>query len=121
MAQLIEARREPVPPELVEGERAFSAERVDATWAPGAEANILAKFAQMNGLALTSLQVECRSTMCRLQAASPISPDPARPPFNIIVDSIGFKPRWVMSVVDSGAIQSVAYLPREDMAQERAQ
>jgi len=122
MAQLIEStNRERAPPELVEGERAFSAERVDATWAPGAEADILAKFAQMRGLALTSLQVECRSTMCRLQVASPISPDPARPPFNMIVNSIGFEPRWLMSVVDSGTLQSVAYLPREEMVRERAQ
>jgi len=122
MAQLIESmKREQAPPALVEGERAFSAEPVDATWAPGAETDIMAKFAEMSGLALTSLQVECRSTMCRLQVASPISPDPARPPFNMIVNSIGFEPRWLMSVVDSGTLQSVAYLSREEIVRERAQ
>src|SRR5881394_3070485 len=120
MAELIEARKEKVPPGLVQNERAFSAERVDAAWAPGAEADILARFAQMSGLALTGLQIECRSTMCRLQVASPISPDPARPPFNILINSIGLEPRWAISVVDeAGTLQSVAYLWRMGMASER--
>jgi hypothetical protein len=120
MAQLLEARQQTFPPELVQGERQFAAESVDTTWASGAEADILAKFAQMSGLALTSLQVECRSTMCRLQVASPISPNPASPPFNILVDSLDLEPRWMMAVVDaSGTLRSVAYLWREGLAPAR--
>jgi hypothetical protein len=113
MAQLLESKKEQLPPELVEQEQAFSAEPVDAAWATGAEANVLAKLAQMSGLALTGLRVECRSTMCRLQMASTMSPDSARPPFDSIVGSIGLAPRWVMSVVDSQTLQSIAYLQRE--------
>lgn len=113
MAQLLEAKKEELPAEMIEQERAFSAEPVDAAWAPGAEADALAKLAEMSGLALTGLRVECRSTMCRLQVASPIARDPARPPFNTMVGAVGLAPRWVMSVVDSGTLQSIAYLQRE--------
>jgi hypothetical protein len=121
MAQLLESNGASAPQGLVEEERAFSAERVDATWAPGAEAGVLAKFAQTGGLALTSLQVECRSTMCRLQVASPISPgqDAAGP--DAIYNSVGFKPRMLMAFVRFGTVQSVAYVPREDIAQDRPQ
>lgn len=117
LAELLETRAEQVPPEIVRGERDFAAEPVDTSWAPSAEARILDAFAQMPGLALISLGVECRSTMCRLQAASPVSQDGASRSFNILVDSIGLGSRWRMAVIDpSGALQSVAYLRREDIA-----
>lgn len=117
MAELLETRAEQVPPELVRGEREFAAEPVDASWAPSAEARILDAFAQMPGLALISLDVECRSTMCRLQAASPASQDGASRSFNILMDSSGLETRWQMAVIDpSGALQSVAYLRRVDVA-----
>jgi hypothetical protein len=118
MAQFLEALKQRAPPELVQGEQEFAAEIVDAAWAPGAEADILSRFAQMPGLAVISIQVECRSTMCRLQVASPSSRDAARP-FNVLVDSIGLEARWRMAIVDpSGALQSVAYLRRAGDAPE---
>ena len=119
MAQLLESAQRQIPPALVQGEREFAAESVDANWAPGAEGSILSKFAEMPGLALISMQVECRSTMCRLQVASPNSPDAASRPFNILVDSIGLETRWKIAIIDpSGALQSVAYMRRESMAPE---
>jgi hypothetical protein len=122
MAQLLEGR-ENVPPILVRNEREFAAEPVDAAWAPGAEAKLLGNLAQIPGLALTNLRVECRSTMCRLQIAVPTTPGTA-PPFNPVGQqsgdlgkTLGLEPRWVIGVVDqSRSLQAVAYLWREGMA-----
>ena len=111
VAQLIEQ----MPRSLIEGERVFSAEPVDAAWAPGAEADILGRFARVNGLALIGIQVECKSTMCRLQVASPKSSNGGGPDlFDFFNNSLGLKPRWVGIAVDgSGMMQWVAYVGRE--------
>jgi hypothetical protein len=122
MAQLLAEREQEFPPEVAEGEREFAAEPVDATWAPAAEAEVLSKFAQMPGLKLLDLQVECRSTMCRLQLIQPTgAPDAAGArPFNILLDSIGYDPRWMMAIRDrSGALRSIAYLWRDGFAPQR--
>jgi hypothetical protein len=114
-----------IPPGLTQGELEFAAEPVDAAWAPGAEADLLAKFAQMPGLKLLDLDVECRSTMCRLQLTQPREPppqggaaSPALTPFNLLRDSIdGAKARWMMVIGDgTGPTRSVAYLWREGFA-----
>jgi hypothetical protein len=112
-----------IPPGLMQGELEFAAEPVDAVWAPGAEADLLAKFAQMPGLKLIDIQVECRSTMCRLALTQPREPPGERPasnpaPFNLLHGSIdGVEPRWMMVVGDgTGPTRSVAYLWREGFA-----
>ena len=117
--------REPVPAQF-EGEREFGAEPVDATWAPGAEAELLAKIAQVPGLKLIDLQVQCRSTMCRLQLTQPrrIPGERAGPPFLLLLNSLGMEPRWMMTVPDgnggpSATTRSFAYLWREGFAPER--
>ena len=122
MAELLAEREQEFPPQVAEGERQFAAEPVDATWAPGAQAEVLSKFAQMPGLTLIDLQVECRSTMCRLQLTQPSgAPDAAGArPFNILLDSIGYEPRWMMAIRDrSGALRSIAYLWRDGFAPQR--
>lgn len=113
VAQLIEQ----MPRSSAEGERVFSAEPVDATWAPGAEADILGRFARVNGLALIGLQVECKSTMCRLQVASPKSSSVREPDlFDFFNNSLGLKPRWIQIAVDGpGMMQWVGYVGREGM------
>lgn len=113
-----------IPPGLTQGELEFAAEPVDAAWAPGAEADLLAKFAQMPGLKLIDIQVECRSTMCRLELTQPREPpaegraasNPA--PFNLLHGSIeGVEARWMMVIGDgTGPTRSVAYLWREGFA-----
>jgi hypothetical protein len=122
MAQLLAEREKEFPPEVAAGEREFAAEPVDPTWAPGAEAEVLSKFAQMPGLKLIDLQVECRSTMCRLQLTQPTgAPDAGGGrPFNVLLDSIGHEPRWMMAIRDSsGAMRSIAYLWRDGFAPQR--
>lgn len=121
-----------VPPELAEGEREFSAEPIDGTWAPSAEAKLLSTFAEIPGLELIDLQVHCRSTMCRLQMTQPPAAGGGQLPFNILRDQVGMTPRWMMAVVEgsgppgppqSGAaprpMRSIAYLWREGFAPER--
>jgi hypothetical protein len=118
MTNLLAGREDGPPPELLDGEREFAAEPVDAGWAPGAEADLLAKFAQMPGLSLIDLTVECRSTMCRLQLTQPGSGPAGGPrPFNILLDSVGLEPRWMLSIGRRGEpTRSVAYLWRDGFA-----
>lgn len=122
-----------VPPQLVEGERAFAAEPIDGTWAPGAEAKLLSTFAQIPKLELIDLQVQCRSTMCRVQLTQPPATAGGPLPFNILSDEVGMTPRWMMAVVDGPPgppgppqpgvsrrpMKSIAYLWREGFAPER--
>jgi len=51
MANLLASRERELPLGMVEGEREFAAEPVDPTWAPGAEADLLAKFADVRSYA----------------------------------------------------------------------
>jgi hypothetical protein len=119
MADLMVNRDRDVPPGLAAGEREFAAEPVDATWAAGAEADLLASIAQIPNLKLIAVRVECRSTMCRLELTQPSEDrvDGAPRPFNLLLDSIGYEPRWMMVIGDrSRSIRSVAYLWREGFA-----
>jgi hypothetical protein len=105
------------PPELIAGEHEFAEEPVDGTWARGKEADVLAKFAQIPGLKLIDLQVECRSTMCRLQLMQPTGGSGV---LNGMLDSVapGLEPRWMMTIKErvNGPVVSVAYLWREGFA-----
>lgn len=104
-----------------EHERAFAAESIDASWARGAENEIFGKVAQIAGLRLVDLAVECRSTMCLLQMTQTIArpagaPATGGPPFLEVVRSIGLEPRWM---VTNGTGRSVAYVWREGLAPAR--
>ena len=119
LANLFGDRQTELPPGAKEGEREFAAEPVDAAWAPGAEADLLAKFAQMPGLKLVGLQVECRSTMCRVQLTQPrgATAEDGERPFSTFLDSSGPKPRYLSMIFDpSGQMSSVAYFWREGFA-----
>jgi hypothetical protein len=108
-----------------EGERQFGAEAIDSEWAPGAEAALLAKIAQTPGLELIDLQVQCRSTMCRLELTQPrrIPGETAGPPFPKLLYSLGMEPRWMMTIPggDGGPTRSFAYLWRDGFAPPREQ
>ncbi len=97
-------------PALIEGERKFAAEPVDRTWAPAAEASIYAKLAEIPGLKLVDLQLECRSTMCRLQMSGVSS----LPSFKGLFEPIGLTPAWMATMKDrAGPQRSFAYLWRD--------
>jgi hypothetical protein len=118
MANLVAGHKEGPPPGLIEGELEFAAEPVDTAWARGAESDLFARLAQMPGLKLIDLQVECRSTMCRLQLTQPSGIRGGARPFNVMLDPVGLERRWLMSVQDSanGPIKSVTYLWRDGFA-----
>jgi hypothetical protein len=112
ISEALEELRLPPIPEILETEHAFTAEAVDPRWAPEAEAHILGEIAQVTGLKLVTLRVECKTSLCRLHVSQQ---ELSRSnPFPKLVDRLGLKPRWVMAVVDrNGVPTSLAYLKRE--------
>jgi hypothetical protein len=137
IAQALEDLQLPPMPELLEAERAFAAERADSLWADATEGYILGEIARTTGLQLVTLQVECRTSMCRLHLVERQSQDaeprilfpsvrgaPARNaqlgPFVNLVAGLDLDPRWVASVVDgNGTPTSLAYLARRGSAGTR--
>jgi hypothetical protein len=110
-------------PELAGMEQAFAAERVDALWATGMEGNILGQIAQAN-LQLVTMQVECRTSMCRVQLMERPSKTPDMTAFRDLVRGFGLDV-WRMQNLgnQSGATTTVAYLARRESmspAQEQA-
>jgi hypothetical protein len=107
-----------VRPQIAEVELAFAAEPIDVSWAAGAEANVLGKIAQINGLELVDLRVECRSTQCRVQLTQPVWRG-TTPPTDVI-GATGLEPHWVLSLLGrGGSLDTVAYLWREGFAPAR--
>jgi hypothetical protein len=118
-----------LPPPLLDAERTFAAEPIDPRWASTAEARILGEIATLPGRSMLALQVECRSTLCRLQVVEPDKPllDTRGPSTGIPADVValgnsirelvsrsGLESRGAMSVPDpSGTRVLVAYFARE--------
>ncbi len=122
MTQLLEEVKPHAPPDFAEIERAFAAEPVDETWAPGAEASLLEKVAQIPGLALSGLRAECRSTMCRLKLTNiggVALMGRAGPRIADLESALGLKVGWFMARTDAGNAQTVLYLWREGMGPQR--
>jgi hypothetical protein len=115
ISEALEDLKLPPVPEILETERAFAAEAIDPRWSADAEAHILAEIAQMTGLKLVTLRVECKTTLCRLHVArQELS---RTDPFPQLVGRLGMKPLWVIAVGDrNGVPASLAYLEREDAA-----
>jgi hypothetical protein len=92
-------------------EKAFAAEAVDPLWATGVERNILDQIAQVN-LQLVTMQVECRTSMCRVQLVE----GPKRmdmPAFRDLVSAFGLDVWRMNGFVDQNGTQTkVAHLAR---------
>jgi hypothetical protein len=115
MAQALGELKIPPIPELLETERQFAAESVDPLWSQRMEGHILGEISQLTGLELVGLQVECKTTLCRLQLVEPDLAKASSPykSFPELVATFGLETRWVMSVVDRyGTPTSLAYLGR---------
>jgi len=113
MEQKAQSARALVDPGLASIEKAFAAERVDPLWANGMEGNILGQIAQAKGLQLVTMQVECRTSMCRVQLMEPPSKSPDMAAFRDLVRGFGLDV-WRMQNLGnhSGATTTVAYLAR---------
>jgi hypothetical protein len=112
MQQKAQSARALQDPELTSIEIAFAAEPVDPLWATGAERNILDQIAQAN-LQLVTMQVECRTSMCRVQLMEPQSKSPDMAAFRDLVRGFGLDV-WRMQNLgnQSGVTTTVAYLAR---------
>ena len=113
MDQKAQSARALIDPGLASIEKAFAAEAVDPLWASGMEGNILGHIAQANGLQLVTMQVECRTSMCRVHLMDPPSRSPDMAAFRDLVRGFGLDV-WRMQNMgnQSGATTTVAYLAR---------
>jgi hypothetical protein len=113
MEQKAQSARALIDPELTSIENAFAAEAVDPPWARGMEGNILGHIAQAEGLQLVTMQVECRTSMCRVQLMESPSKIPDMAAFRDLVRGFGLDV-WRMQNLgnQSGATTTVAYLAR---------
>jgi hypothetical protein len=113
MEQKAQSARALVDPGMAGIEQAFAAERVDPLWATGMERNILDQLAQAKGLQVVTMQVECRTSMCRVQLMERPSKSPDMAAFRDLVRGFGLDV-WRMQNLgnQSGATTTVAYLAR---------
>lgn len=118
-----------LPPPLLESESAFAAEPFDPLWASQTEAHILREIAALTARPMFTLQVQCRSTICRLQVVEPDNAPPdTRATGNDVPESVaafassmrelvtrsGLESRGAMSVPNRfGSRVLVAYFARE--------
>lgn len=112
MEQKAQSARALIDPGMAGIEQAFAAERVDPLWATGMEGHILGQLAQAN-LQLVTMQVECRTSMCRVQLVERPSKSPDMAAFRDLVRGFGLDVwRMLGSRNQSGATTKVAYLAR---------
>ena len=113
MEQKAQGARALRDPGLAGIEQAFAAERVDQLWATGMERNILDQLAQAKGLQVVTMQVECRTSMCRVQLIEPPSMPRGPGAFHDLVRDFGLDVWRVNSFVDqNGTPTLVAHLAR---------
>ena len=95
-------------------EHAFAAERIDPLWATAMEGHILGQLAQAN-LQLVTMQVECRTSLCRVQLMERPSESADMAAFRDLVRGFGLDV-WRMNNLgnQSGATTTVAYLARRE-------
>jgi hypothetical protein len=122
--QMADERGLMVFPVLRENEKTFALEPRDPLWSPSREAEILGQVAQMSGLRLLTIEVECRTSMCRLQLTqSAASTDSVwrgvpSPVFKELLARFGYDPRPPSAVARDLAARTVTfltYLPRQDV------
>lgn len=121
----------PLPTGMQNVDSAFAAEPVDSLWAPNREAEILSKIAQTTGLQVRTIQVECRTTACRVQIAQSV-PVPDRvsefvsdASYYELFDRLGYQgsARYPMAITPDGAGTAiwVVYLARANAGEVAAE
>jgi hypothetical protein len=114
MAQKAQSAQSLQYPGLAAIEQAFAAEPVDPLWATGVEGHILGQLAQAN-LQLVTMQVECRTSMCRVQLIERPSKRPDAGTFHDLVRDLGLDVWRVNGFVDqNGTPTLVAHLARRE-------
>jgi hypothetical protein len=108
----------PPIPEFKETLRQFAAESDDPNWSVTTETRIFSEISQATGLGAGDIQVDCRTTMCRVLLTNPSSsPNPRYRSFNELIDSFGLKTVWLLAIPDeNGTPVSFAYIQRGEGA-----
>ena len=113
----------PVSSLFQQRENAFVAEPLDPLWSRSREAEILGQMAQISGLRLINVEVECRTSMCRLQWTQNV-PVPVEGELRGMPDAVyqdllarlGYTQTIPMgTAADARTITSLTYLPRQDV------
>jgi hypothetical protein len=111
----------PVSSLFQQKENAFVAEPLDPLWSRSREAEILGQIAQISGLRLINVEVECRTSMCRLQwtqNAPVLVEGELRGMPNVVYEALLARLGYTQMIPlgtagDAGAITSLTYLPRQ--------
>jgi hypothetical protein len=110
---------EPLNPSLLPRVRndpltsSFVAEDTDPAWSDFAEAQILGEISRLGGLSLITIDVECRTTLCRVQSVFPTTDVRARQRILGVSATLGLEPRPVLAVSNkSGNVAFLAYFSR---------
>lgn len=112
MEQKAQSARALIDPGLASIEKAFAAEHVDPLWATGVEGNILGQLSQAN-LQLVTMQVECRTSMCRIQLVEGPSKRTDMAAFRDLVRGFGLDVWRMNGFVDQNGTRTlVAHLAR---------
>ena len=117
MAGAIAAQNTGSPPKLIDF-ATFSAEAVDREWSQGMETRILDELAQVKGSEIFALQAQCRTSLCRVQLTTRVSPQPGVGiAFSILREplaKVGLVCVQMSTSAPQGGMEtSVAYLRRE--------
>ena len=111
----------PVSSLFQQRENAFVAEPVDPLWSRSREAEILGQIAQISGLRLINIEVECRTSMCRVQwtqnAPVFVEGEVRGMPNDVYEDllaRLGYTETIPVGTAgDAGGMTSLTYLPRQ--------
>ena len=103
-------------PEFADTLRQFAVESDDPDWSAATETRIFSEISQATGLSAGDIQVDCRTTMCRVLLTKPVSsPNPRYPGFNELVDSFGLETVWLLALPDeNGTPINFAYVRRPE-------
>lgn len=107
-------------PQLRQAERDFATQGVDGVWPTLMEARVLSEISAVPGLQVTTLEVVCRSTVCRVELTEPTGPQPSFDPF-AIAEALGLEPRLVLAAPNGhGTPMIVAFYGRRDESTTQA-
>src|SRR6185503_6570196 len=114
--QMVDDRGLKVLPIFRENEKAFAVEPLDPPWSRSREAEILGQVAQMSGIRLLTIEVECRTSMCRLQLTQGAAPTESvwrgvpSPAYTELLAKLGYEPRHPISFARDPAAGIVTFL-----------
>lgn len=91
----------------------FAVEPTDPSWSDFAEAQILSEISRLGGLSLITIDVQCRTTLCRVQSVFPSTDARARQRIVDVASTLGLEARPVVAVSNrAGNVAFLAYFAK---------